>query len=295
MTAGNGYSGVCPRTGRTLWDGVRNFDFWAVELGVGLKNVIDGWNVSTTHWLREVFYNRAPNSCRTLIVFISSAFWHGFYPGYYVMFLTFALFTFASRAWRREMRIRCRPTPLAARVYDAITLTLTYTARNYAEAPFHLLELAVSLRFLRLFSFLPHVVGLAVLIFLGGCLQWRSICSSCLPSSARGKAHSKTSPEVRGGSVNRRGQTPPAPLQTPAITAVPAVSLSTLNMSGHTNVHGFNHTGTFSVPVPASTTPTSTSTHQPAGDESRLAYKVLAQTHPMQTGLVHMQPPRRSA
>ena len=34
---------------------------------------------------------------RTLAVFITSSVWHGFYPGYYMMFLTFGLMLEAGR------------------------------------------------------------------------------------------------------------------------------------------------------------------------------------------------------
>jgi Predicted membrane protein len=42
-------------------------------------------------------YERAPRF-RTVLTYALSALWHGFYPGYYLTFMSGALFTFASRA-----------------------------------------------------------------------------------------------------------------------------------------------------------------------------------------------------
>ena len=58
--------------------------------------MIDNWNIQTNVWLRRLVYDRVYKG-RTLCVFVLSAAWHGFYPGYYVAFLLFALLTYAGR------------------------------------------------------------------------------------------------------------------------------------------------------------------------------------------------------
>lgn len=56
--------------------------------------MLDHWNMSTMVWLRYVVYER----WRTVAgVFFFSAFWHGFYAGYYLTFLGAALFLETSR------------------------------------------------------------------------------------------------------------------------------------------------------------------------------------------------------
>lgn len=164
ISSGIGFSGYCPSSGQPVYQKVCSFDLRHIESGVGLKHVIDAWNVSTTRWLREVFYDRLPHSCRTALVFIISAFWHGFYPGYYLMFCTFAMFTFVSRMWRRNMRPLCRRTALSVLLYNLFTTVITNVAVNYAQAPFHLLDLSASLFFWSAFYFLPHWVA-ALLLF----------------------------------------------------------------------------------------------------------------------------------
>ncbi|CAH8494667.1 unnamed protein product [Schistosoma turkestanicum] len=163
VAIGAGYTGQCPRTGATLNHNIRNFDFIKVETGISLKDVIDAWNISTTRWLRETFYDRLPLAYRTILVFIISAFWHGFYPGYYIMFLSFALFTMTARIWRRHCRQYFRRTHLSSQLYDIFTMIITNFIVNYGQAPFHVLDFYASLKFLHVFYFMPHLIASSIL------------------------------------------------------------------------------------------------------------------------------------
>ncbi|VDP49037.1 unnamed protein product [Schistosoma margrebowiei] len=163
VAVGAGYTGQCPRTGATLNHNIRNFDFIKVETGISLKHVIDAWNISTTRWLRETFYDRLPSAYRTILVFIISAFWHGFYPGYYIMFLSFALFTMTSRLWHRHCRQYFRRSYLSSQLYSVFTMIITNLIVNYGQAPFHLLDFYSSLKFLRVFYFIPHLIAVGIL------------------------------------------------------------------------------------------------------------------------------------
>uniref|UniRef100_A0A5K3FBV1 Membrane bound O-acyltransferase domain containing 2 n=1 Tax=Mesocestoides corti TaxID=53468 RepID=A0A5K3FBV1_MESCO len=181
ICAGNGYSGVDADTSTTLWLNVHNFDFLQVEAAPNLKLLIDAWNIGTVRWLREVVYFRAPLRVRTVLVFLVSAFWHGLYPGYYLMFLSFALFTHTARAWRRTVR----PIVLAAEsprvvgfVYDALTVVVTHFVMEYAQAPFHLLGLLPSLRLWTRFWFVPHIIGVCVIVLIAAAKRAFRHCSS---------------------------------------------------------------------------------------------------------------------
>ena len=68
-----------------------------LQMATSLKVNIETWNILTAKWLRHTVYDRAPLWIRTWAVFSISAFWHGFYPGYYILFLTGALATEAAR------------------------------------------------------------------------------------------------------------------------------------------------------------------------------------------------------
>ena len=64
------------------------------QFSTSLKVLLDSWNKMTSLWLRYVVYERCHS---TFAVFLFSAFWHGFYPGYYLTFLGGAIFIHASR------------------------------------------------------------------------------------------------------------------------------------------------------------------------------------------------------
>jgi len=59
-----------------------------------MKVHLDGWNKTTSLWLHYVVYERCHS---TLAVFMFSALWHGFYPGYYLTFLGGVIFLHAAR------------------------------------------------------------------------------------------------------------------------------------------------------------------------------------------------------
>ena len=93
---------VCKMSGlgydrsKKTWNLVSNVDAFAFEIGLNLKESLDFWNIGTMKWLRHVVYERSPPHLRTGLVYMVSAFWHGFYPGYYITFFSGALFTFAA-------------------------------------------------------------------------------------------------------------------------------------------------------------------------------------------------------
>ena len=61
-----------------------------------MKTVFDNWNIQTQVWLRRIAYDRLSTG-KTLGVFVLSAFWHGFYPGYYMTFVLAAFSVYAGR------------------------------------------------------------------------------------------------------------------------------------------------------------------------------------------------------
>lgn len=66
-----------------------------VELTSTPREMIDSWNHQTAVWLRYYVYERSVDvnnpkntTFPRAITFVVSAFWHGHYPVYYVVFLT---------------------------------------------------------------------------------------------------------------------------------------------------------------------------------------------------------------
>lgn len=101
ILAGLGYNGVDPKTGKVSWDRLQNVSPWGVETGTNSRAYLENWNMNTNKWLRNYIYLRVtpkgqkPGFRASMATFVTSAFWHGFYPGYY---LTFILASFVQTA-----------------------------------------------------------------------------------------------------------------------------------------------------------------------------------------------------
>jgi len=117
--AGLGFNGY-DKSGIPEWDLLTNVKPLQLETATSLKVVIDVWNIQTAIWLRRVCYDRLPNG-RTLGVFVISAFWHGFYPGYYVCFILAAFETYAGRGIRRQIRPYFQVNQTTKYIYACIT------------------------------------------------------------------------------------------------------------------------------------------------------------------------------
>lgn len=105
ILSGMGYKGVDPTTGRVSWDRLKNVDPFGVESAQNTRAYLGSWNINTNNWLRNYIYLRVtpkgkkPGFQATLATFVTSALWHGFYPGYY---LTFVLASFVQTVAKSE-------------------------------------------------------------------------------------------------------------------------------------------------------------------------------------------------
>ena len=109
ILSGMGYNGVDPKTGKVSWDRLENVYPWGIESAQNSRAYLENWNKNTNNWLRNYVYLRVtpkgkkPGFRASLATFSTSAFWHGFYPGYY---LTFILAAFIQTVAKSE------PVPL---------------------------------------------------------------------------------------------------------------------------------------------------------------------------------------
>jgi len=93
ILAGLGYNGVDPATGKVSWNRLQNISPWGVETAQNSRAYLGNWNTNTNGWLRNYIYLRVtprgkkPGFRASLATFATSAFWHGFYPGYYLTFV----------------------------------------------------------------------------------------------------------------------------------------------------------------------------------------------------------------
>lgn len=93
ILSGLGYKGVDPATGKVSWNRLQNVSPWGVESAQNTRAYLGSWNINTNNWLRNYMYLRVtprgkkPGFRASMATFVTSAFWHGFYPGYYLTFI----------------------------------------------------------------------------------------------------------------------------------------------------------------------------------------------------------------
>jgi hypothetical protein len=168
--AGFGFNGLDAK-GAQKWDSVLNLDYVSVEMPLNFRSAMTGWNKATSNWLRRCVYERVPKGIATASSFFMSAIWHGFYPGYYLTFMSCALWNEVARLLRRHVRPLVIPNEAAeksvtAYVYHACSLCLTVTSLNYLATPFLLLSADKSLQYWRHWGFAPHGIALGLYILL---------------------------------------------------------------------------------------------------------------------------------
>jgi lysophospholipid acyltransferase len=97
ILSGIGYNGIDPKSGRASWDRLTNVKPLEIETAQNVRGYLGAWNINTNNWLRNYMYLRVtpkgkkPGFRATLATFVTSAFWHGFYPGYYLSFVLASL------------------------------------------------------------------------------------------------------------------------------------------------------------------------------------------------------------
>ena len=128
-----------------------------------------GWNIATSNWLRRCVYERVPPSMATVASFTMSAVWHGFYPGYYLTFISCALWNETAKVLRRHIRPRVLPTPEAEKsfvktLYDIASTVITMMSLNYLGHPFNVQSFENSIALWTYWYMAPHIVC-ATLLF----------------------------------------------------------------------------------------------------------------------------------
>ncbi|GFO35676.1 lysophospholipid acyltransferase 2, partial [Plakobranchus ocellatus] len=165
--AGLGFSGYDAQ-GNPQFDLTDNVDVYGVEFSTSLKVNIDSWNKKTLVWLRRVVYDRAP-FYNTLAVFACSAFWHGFYPAYYITFGSGAFMTIVTRQVRRKIRPYFQKSPSFSFFYDVLTFTFCRFANAYLAMPFLVLEFQACYYMYKSLYFYLHIltlIGFITLMFV---------------------------------------------------------------------------------------------------------------------------------
>lgn len=167
-----GYDGNDARKGTDHWGGMSNVSVLKLELSQSIRDLSVYWNQNTALWLRRYVYERLPGPYANLAAtYVVSATWHGFYPGYYIFFLSMG---FAQDVSRR-IRSRVRPhfleedgkTPRASKlVYDVCGGVLTSLFISYVIIAFEILSVEKSMKLWGELYYFGHVLLVVALVGL---------------------------------------------------------------------------------------------------------------------------------
>jgi len=121
------------------WNGCQNIDLKAWLLADNMSVASKSWNQKTQEWLQKYTYFRYPGSRGTKILatYAVSAYWHGFYPGYYITFFTLGVLSLGQdnmRAFARPYFLPEGSTPKKA--YDFVGMLGLHWVKSFATLPF---------------------------------------------------------------------------------------------------------------------------------------------------------------
>ena len=135
ILSGIGYKGVNEKTGRIDWDRLQNVNPLGIELAQNSRAYLGNWNINTNNWLRSYVYLRVtpkgkkPGFRASLATFVTSAFWHGFQPGYY---MSFVLAAFLQTVAKSKLILR-NVIPFYARVLMNAKISAQIAVGSFAH------------------------------------------------------------------------------------------------------------------------------------------------------------------
>jgi len=166
VIVGLGYRADTARPQHILWDRLQNVNPIVIETTCDFRTIIAEWNVTTNHWLNTYVYQRLGRTfVANLATYLVSAFWHGFYPGYYVTFVSGALYTALCRGVYRRFT-----WPWSRRLRHVLLWAPNYLIVDYFMVPFSVQTWCDSWRFMRAVGWYGHVAvlgGLALMVPMG--------------------------------------------------------------------------------------------------------------------------------
>lgn len=179
ILCGIGYNGYDKATDSFKWDRVQNIDTWSFETGQNARVCLESWNMNTNKWLKYYVYTRVarkgkrPGFKSTVFTFVTSAFWHGTRPGYYLTFVMGAFVQTVGKIYRRNLRPifveKDGRTPRSGKwAYDIVCYFVTQLTFGFICQPFVILDMKNSLYcWSTVYYYVPVGMFITILVFSG--------------------------------------------------------------------------------------------------------------------------------
>jgi len=166
IACGMGYNGLS-KSGSALWNAGTNARPITCELGMNMREITGEWNACISDWLKNYVYLRVvpegkkPQLSHSIITYMVSAFWHGFYPGYYVFFVLCAFQTEFGKEARRRFRHHFvnadgtdKPTKI---IYDVLGWAFSISNISFGGGAFLVLSWDRAISFWSSVYFIPAI------------------------------------------------------------------------------------------------------------------------------------------
>eukprot|EP00591_Stephanopyxis_turris_P000976 CAMPEP_0195521008 /NCGR_PEP_ID=MMETSP0794_2-20130614/17779_1 /TAXON_ID=515487 /ORGANISM="Stephanopyxis turris, Strain CCMP 815" /LENGTH=502 /DNA_ID=CAMNT_0040650467 /DNA_START=65 /DNA_END=1573 /DNA_ORIENTATION=- len=150
-----GFEGFDEKGNVKGWENANNIDIVEFETAPNVRSASGAWNKKTAAWLSRYIYMRTGGSL--VATYGLSAFWHGFYPGYYFFFLSVPILTQCERLGRKKLTPRFgngkKWSP-----WGLVCIMCTSILLNYMVIPFQLLAFDWSLAIWKNHYFIGHIL-----------------------------------------------------------------------------------------------------------------------------------------
>jgi len=130
-----GFEGFDDKGNVKGWEYCNNIDIINFETAPNLKSLSAAWNKKTANWLARYIYMRTGGSLAA--TYGMSAFWHGFYPGYYMFFMSIPFVTMCERLGKKKISPYFSPNKWSP--YGILCILTTSFIVEYMVQPFQLL------------------------------------------------------------------------------------------------------------------------------------------------------------
>ncbi|KAH9526004.1 Lysophospholipid acyltransferase 1 [Dermatophagoides farinae] len=158
--SGLGFTTLTGTDNQPIYDLATNIRIYDFEMSLSQHDAIAAWNISTVRWLRAAVHIRVPKRYSAMATFALSAFWHGFYPGYYLTFATAGLFMAVSKTMRKCIRYRFVHSKHFLNGYHCLTWLITRIMIAYFAFPFVILSLHQSILVYQSIYWSGHLVAI---------------------------------------------------------------------------------------------------------------------------------------
>lgn len=159
------------------WDNANNTNTLQFEFAPNLRTLSAEWNRKTANWLNRYVYIRTGGSLTA--TYAMSAFWHGFYPGYYFFFLSVPMITMCERVGRKKLTPTFKPI-LGNTLWYILCWASTSFVVQYMVMSFQLLAFDWGLTYWKSQFYFGHIL----------CIAFYAVIS-CLPTPKGDKVKTK--------------------------------------------------------------------------------------------------------